>query len=137
MNMYDVQAYNFQMMTTLDNRTVKKVICNYMLYLATLFVCVYTFKRFQTQASRHSKSNVNPKIGLSLRVWLLLILSQIGYCGIIVQVVWNYNPKFYVILEVYALYSTFVALTAMINSRWEKHISAGILGFALALQRII
>lgn len=46
MNMYDVQAYNFQMMTTLDNRTVKKVICNYMLYLATLFVCVYTFKRF-------------------------------------------------------------------------------------------
>lgn len=73
-SMYEIQAHNFQMLYTVSYSSLKVVLQN-AVYLLTLFLCVYVFKRFQTQASRHGKSNVNPKIGLSLRIWLALITS--------------------------------------------------------------
>lgn len=44
--MYDIQAHNFAMIYTIDERALKRVFGSYILYMLTIFACVYTFKRF-------------------------------------------------------------------------------------------
>lgn len=48
---------------------------------------------------------MHPKVTLTLRIWFNLMLSQVAVLGIVVMIVWNYNPKFYIILQIYTLYS--------------------------------
>lgn len=113
---------------------LKRIFSKYIVYMLVIFACTYIFKRFQTQHGRHTQSKVNPKVGLALRLWLVLTLSQIGYTGIIIQTIWNYNHKFLQILNAYSVYSTYVCLTAIINSKFEAYISIFIIAMATAVQ---
>ena len=66
---------------------------------------------------------MHPKVTLTLRIWFNLMLSQVAVLGIVVMIVWNYNPKFYIILQVYSLYSQFCCVHSILNTTHE-HILA-------------
>lgn len=121
------------MLYKISLESIALVCKKYISYFVTLFICTYFYKKRQKQSGRYSSSNINPKVTLTLRIWLVLILSQIGYTCIIVQIVWNYNQKFLQILHVYSFYSTYVCLTAIINSKYESYISALIIVIAVAV----
>lgn len=120
------------MLTTFDFTPFRRVLLNYVTYLLAIFVQVSIFKRFQMQASKQIS-----KVSTSLRIWLCLILSQIASCGVIVMIIWNYNPKFYNILNVYNFYSTYVCVSAIINSKYEMYIAAVICGLALVVSQLL
>jgi len=95
---YDVQRVNLILLMTFDFGVMRNIFFTWLLPLILTYMQIYIFKRFQTQASRHAQSNVYPKVTLTLRIWFSLMLSQVAVLGIVVMIVWNYNPKFYIIL---------------------------------------
>jgi hypothetical protein len=64
----------------------------------------------------------------------VLVISQIAYLGIVVQIIWNYNHKFTLMLQYYTVYQIYTCLCAVLNSRYEQYISALILTIAIAVQ---
>jgi phosphate starvation-inducible membrane PsiE len=70
---------------------------------------------------------------MSLRIWFPLILSQMSTCGIVAMIIWSYDTKFYQILNGYSLYSSYVCVRAIINSKHESIISIIIVGMALLI----
>jgi ABC-type Mn2+/Zn2+ transport system permease subunit len=57
----------------------------------------------------------------------VFLLSHVGYLGIIIEIIWNYMPLFFVILRVYTLYSNFVCISSILNTRLEKVVAIGII----------
>ena len=64
---------------------------------------------------------------LLCRIWYVFLLSHIGYLGICIELIWNYLPLFFVILRVYTLYSNFVCISSILNTRLEKVVAIGII----------
>ena len=62
-----------------------------------------------------------------MKIWYLIMLAQIGYSGIVLEVIWTYDVYFFLILQVYSYYSTFICLSAILNSQYEQVISVVII----------
>ena len=60
-----------------------------------------------------------------------------GYFAVVILIVWNYNAKFFVPLQMYSLYSAFVCLQAVINSQIEKTLAVIIIALAKLIQMIV
>ena len=67
----------------------------------------------------------------------MLMISQVGYCGIGIAIIWNYNRNFYFMVQYFTLYNTYTCLCAVINSKYEQYVSAGIIAIALAAQYFV
>ena len=65
------------------------------------------------------------------------MISQVGYCGIAIQIIWNYNTNFHFMMQYFTLYNTYTCLCAVINSKYEQYVSAGILAIALTAQYFV
>ena len=64
---------------------------------------------------------------LLFRIGYVLLLSHLGYLGIAIELIWNYLPLFFVILRVYTLYSNFVCISSILNTRFEMLLAIGII----------
>ena len=73
-----------------------------------------------------------PKELLFWRLWYVLIASQIGYLGVLLLIVWNYNDHFFILLQLRNLYAAFAFLVAVINAPQEKVLAGIILALATA-----
>ena len=51
------------------------------------------------------------------------MISHIGYLGVTIEVIWNYQPLFFVIMRFYNLYSNYVCISSILNTHLEKPIS--------------
>jgi len=65
-------------------------------YLALIIASTYIFKRLQSRYHNHSKNKSavhaeNEGFQLFYRIWYCVIISQITFCGIIVEIIWSYN----------------------------------------------
>jgi hypothetical protein len=63
-------------------------------YIFCLIGFTYLFKRVQVSYyNRHKRKAVHEKEGFQLfyRIWYCVIISQITFCGIIVEIIWSYN----------------------------------------------
>lgn len=68
-------------------------------------------------------------------MWYAFILSNIGYLGICIEVIWNYQPLFFVIIKGYGLYSNFICISSILNTKFENLIAAAIIvGACIASQ---
>lgn len=58
-------------------------------------------------------------------MWYTFILSNIGCLGICIEVIWNYQPIFFVIIKMYNLYSNFICISSVLNTKLENLAAAG------------
>ena len=70
---------------------------------------------------------------LFYRLWLVNSWSHIGYFGVVIFQVWNYDEYFLLALQFYGLYSTYVCTSAVIRHQEREHIYA-LLIIVLALE---
>ena len=64
---------------------------------------------------------------LLFRIWYVFLLSHVGYLGICIELIWNYLPLFFIILRVYTLYSNFVCISTILNTRFEALVAGMII----------
>ena len=64
---------------------------------------------------------------LLFRIGYVFLLSHVGYLGIAIELIWNYIPLFFIILRVYTLYSNFVCISSILNTRLEMLVALGII----------
>ena len=105
------------MLLKFNEEVFRQVIFKYYLPLVTSFVLVYIFKLYQS----HYKLQAN---FMALRVWYCLIFSQIGFAGALVMIIWNYNKRFQMMVDFYNIYSSYICLVSIINSKHENKIAA-------------
>jgi hypothetical protein len=55
-----------------------------------------------------------------MRVWYVIIVSHIGYLGVFIEVIWNYQPIFFIILRIYNFYSNFICISSVLNNKLEN-----------------
>lgn len=60
-----------------------------------------------------------------------------GYLGVLLLIVWNYNDHFFILLQLRNLYAAYAFLLAVINAPQEKALAVIIMSFAAIAQRII
>ena len=67
----------------------------------------------------------------------IIFLSHIGYLGIFIEIIWNYIPTFFVILEFYNFYSNFICISSILNNRLEKVFAFVIIYLAYLIQKLV
>ena len=123
-----LQNENIEMLFDFDVHSVTKVFLNYVVFFAAVLALTFTYvkayeiKRMQTHV-------------LFLRVWRVLLISwtTVGG-GVIVLNVWTHNLKFFRFLQIYYYYSTFMCVSAIINSKRENSTAIMILLIAMGVQ---
>lgn len=83
---------------------------------------------------------MHDKLGWDMfyRVWYCVIISQITFCGIIVEIIWSYNQyNFFFWLQIYSGYSVYTCLCAILHNKYEKYIPIVILVIAIMLSRLL
>lgn len=71
---------------------------------------------------------------LCYRVWYCIIISQITFSGIIVELIWSYNSRnFFFWLQVYSVYSMYTCLCAIVHNKLEAYIPLGMILASMAL----
>ncbi len=72
------------------------------------------------------------------RIWYCVILSQITYAGIMVEIIWSYNQyNFFFWLQVYSAYSVYTCLNAILHNKYEKYLPIAFLVFSILSSRLI
>ena len=75
---------------------------------------------------------------LFYKIWYCVIISQITFCGIIVEIIWSYNQyNFFFLLQVYSGYSVYTCLNGIIHSKYEKYLPFLFMLIALLISRIL
>jgi hypothetical protein len=79
---------------------------------------------------------------LLFRIGYVFLLSHVGFLGIAIELIWNYIPLFFIILRVYTLYSNFVCISSILNTRLEMLVALGIIALgclmsSFAVQQIV
>lgn len=110
-------------------------------YIAMIITLAYLFKRFQNDFyKRRDRKAVHDKLGWDMfyRVWYCVIISQITFCGIIVEIIWSYNQyNFFFWLQIYSGYSVYTCLCAILHNKYEKYIPIVILVISILLSRLL
>lgn len=52
------------------------------------------------------------------------------------EVIWNYIPLFFIIIKAYNLYSNFICVSSVLNTRLENLIAAGIIVGACVVSQL-
>jgi hypothetical protein len=75
---------------------------------------------------------------LFYRVWYCVIISQITFCGIVVEIIWsqNYN-NFFFWLQIYSGYSVYTCLSALIHNKHERYLALGIVVASILVSRLL
>lgn len=68
-----------------------------------------------------------------LRIMYVITISHIGYIGIMIAIIWNFNQTLIELMQMYNLYSNFICISAVLNSKIEKIIS----GFIVVLACLV
>ena len=72
------------------------------------------------------------------RIWFCVIISQITFSGIIVELIWSYNQtNFFFWLQVYSWYSIYTCLSAILHNKYEKYIPIAIIIISIFLSRFL
>jgi len=67
-----------------------------------------------------------------------VIISQITFCGIIVEVIWSYNQyNFFFWLQIYSAYSSYTCLNAILHNKYERVLPLVFLFISLLLSRLL
>ena len=75
---------------------------------------------------------------LFYRIWYCGIVSQITFCGIIVEIIWSYNQyNFFFWLQVYSVYSLYTSLTGIFHSSYERYWPIVIILFGILVSRML
>jgi len=129
-------------------------------YIAMIITLAYLFKRFQNDFFRRrgkfshfsfhihihdlffkiDRKAVHDKLGWEMfyRIWYCVIISQITFCGIIVEIIWSYNQyNFFFWLQIYSGYSVYTCLCAILHNKYEKYIPIVILVISILLSRLL
>ena len=111
-------------------------------YLALIIGQVYVFKLFQMNFNkRNKKRDIHEKAGFDLfyRIWYCVIISQITFAGIIVEIIWSYQQSnnFFFWLQIYSGYSIYTCLTAIVHNKYEKYLPVAILVISIVLSRFL
>eukprot|EP00347_Sterkiella_histriomuscorum_P000330 403376291 len=115
---------NIQLVYTFNPSIIVKVLLNNFSYMMSLVVLTYTFKKIQFMRRSQQKTSSNQlNFELFMRVLYVIQISHIGYLGIFMEIIWNYNPIFYVVIEWYNIYSNFICISAILNNKFEKFIA--------------
>jgi hypothetical protein len=83
---------------------------------------------------------VHEKEGFELfyRVWYCVIISQITFCGIIVEIIWSYNQyNFFFWLQIYSAYSLYTCLNAILHNKYEQYIPIMFLACSILCSRLL
>ena len=100
-----------------------------------IFIQVFLLKVYQRNNAKSVRAFTREL--LFWRLWMVLIASQHGYFAVVILIVWNYNAHFFLLLQIYSLFSAFACLQAVINSRIEKTLAFIILVLAKLAQLIV
>jgi hypothetical protein len=73
---------------------------------------------------------------LLFRIWYVLMISHIGFLGVIIECIWNYQPLFFDLLRIYNLYSNFVCISSILNTRFENLIAFLIISGAFITSKV-
>ena len=74
---------------------------------------------------------------LFFRIMYVILLSHIGYLGIFFEIVWNYNPYFFIYLRWFTTYSNYICVSAILNNRLEKIIAVVSIYLSLLIAQVI
>lgn len=107
--MHTLQSQNLAFLYYFDRTVLIKVASNYGSFLIAMFALTLIFKMLQTQRTVSLNlsmlSEASHGYRLFWRLWLVLIISQVVYLGVLIVIIWNYNASFFQILRFYSLYS--------------------------------
>ena len=54
-----------------------------------------------------------------MRITYVFLVSHISYMGIVIEIIWNYLPIFFVVLRIFTFYSNFICISSILNMRFE------------------
>lgn len=75
---------------------------------------------------------------LFYRIWFCVIISQITFSGIIVEIIWSYNQyNFFFWLQIYSGYSVYTCLRAMLLYKYDKYIPIVIIILSIVFSRVL
>ena len=134
-HMQKMQSQNLGSLYLFDASTLIYVLVNDFAFLLSIFAQVFCLKVCQRREGKFG--HFFPNNLLFWRLWKVLLDSQLGYFAVFILIIWNYNAKFYMPLQLYSLYSAFVCLRAVINSQIEKTLAFIILILAKVFQLVI
>ena len=110
-------------------------------YLAIIIGFAYIFKRIQMNYyNKQRRRAVHDKPGFLLfyRIWYCVIISQITFCGIIVEIIWSYSQyNFFFWLQVYSGYSVYTCLSAILHNKYEKYLPILFLVVSILFSRLL
>ncbi|CDW83564.1 UNKNOWN [Stylonychia lemnae] len=127
---------NIQLVYTFNPSIIFKVLLNNFSYLSSLVLMTYAFKRVQFMRRNQQKTN-QQKFQLFIRVFYVILLSHVGYLGIFMEIIWNYNPVFFTVLDWYNIYSNFICISAILNNRLEKFIAITIIYISIIISHAL
>lgn len=110
-------------------------------YLVFLILLTLGFKLTQkAHYQKLGKRTIHQREGWDLfyRIWYCLIVSQITFCGIIVEIIWSYNQNnFFLGLQIYSGYSAYTCLSALLHHKFEKVLPLAIMALSVLLSRLV
>ena len=130
-----MQSQNLGSLYLFDVASLIYVLVNDFAFLLAIFAQVFCLKVMQRRQGKFG--SFFPNNLLFWRLWKVLLVSQLGYCAVLILIIWNYNEKFFMPLQLYSIYSAFVCLKAVINSQIEKTLAFIILVLAKVFQQIL
>jgi len=90
---------------------------------------------------RQKRRVIHEKQGFDLfyRIWYCVIISQITFSGIIVEIIWSYQQSnnFFFWLQIYSGYSVYTCLNAILHNKYEKYIPVAFLVISIIMSRIL
>jgi hypothetical protein len=57
--------------------------------------------------------------------------------GVVIEIIWNYLPIFFVVLRIYSLYSNFICISSILNMRFESLYAAIIILFGFLTSNML
>mmetsp|Transcript_11803 Transcript_11803/g.19935 ORF Transcript_11803/g.19935 Transcript_11803/m.19935 type:complete len:177 (-) Transcript_11803:44-574(-) len=110
-------------------------------YIAFVIALTYIFKRIQKNFyNRQKRRAVHEKEGFDLffRIWYCVVISQITFCSIVVEIIWSYNQNnFFIWLQVYSGYSLYTCLNAVLHNKYEKYLPLLIMLGSILLSKLL
>ena len=75
---------------------------------------------------------------LFYRIWYCIIMSQVTFSGIIVELIWSYNSSnFFFWLQVYSAYSLYTCLCAILHTQYEAYIPIAMIALAVSFSFVV
>ena len=141
-NIDEEKLYTKHIFDRFDFEALITTVVRALSYFAVVIIGTYVFKKFQQKYyNRHGRKAVHElrqDFRLFYRIWYCGIVSQITFCGIIVEIIWSYNQyNFFFWLQVYSVYSLYTSLTGIFHSSYERYWPIIIILFGILISRML